>query len=358
MSESDKIINGAHYRGDLALQPAGMMPSLPSALEQESLQRIAESYVRYYAAGEGHTARAKRYDLQHFLTFLAGSEERIPLIRVADWTLERTQAFVDYRLSLGEAPATVGRRLATIKHFGRTLAERVHGYINPAREVKGPVQRPSKPRGLTEEEVEALRAAAQPSDSTKFSAIRNQFLLELLLATGLRADEVRLLTLLQISDDGCWLKNVKTKGRKFRNVYLDSQIRRLMHSYLERREVELSRALPDLASLPRAERAKYPLFISLAGARIGEPLTFGLSPKTVWRIIASIGRRAQSTCDGPHLHPHVLRHTFAHGLLDSSKDIRLVAQALGHSDVRTTMRYTERTEEEIASAIESKISRR
>jgi integrase/recombinase XerC len=52
------------------------------------------------------------------------------------------------------------------------------------------------------------------------------------------------------------------------------------------------------------------------------------------------------------LHPHLLRHTYATELLEGSKDIRLVAQALGHSDVRVTMRYTERGNEEVASALE------
>ena len=48
--------------------------------------------------------------------------------------------------------------------------------------------------------------------------------LEVLLATGLRADEVRHLVLGQIGDDLQWLKNVKTKGKKYRNVYLDSEV--------------------------------------------------------------------------------------------------------------------------------------
>jgi site-specific recombinase XerD len=52
------------------------------------------------------------------------------------------------------------------------------------------------------------------------------------------------------------------------------------------------------------------------------------------------------------LHPHLLRHTYAVDLLEDSKDIRLVAQALGHADVRITMRYTERSNEEVAAARE------
>jgi len=70
-----------------------------------------------------------------------------------------------------------------------------------------------------------------------------------------------------------------------------------------------------------------------------------MSPKSIWRAIRSCSVDTK-------LHPHLLRHTFASELLDSSHDIRLVAQALGHSDVRITMRYTERSDDEVAAALE------
>ncbi len=332
------------------------------ALSGESLRDIIENYLHYYASGGSHTARAKRYDLQYFLEFL-GETKNAHSVRVSDWTLQKTQTFIDYRLSLGESPATVARRLATIKHFGRTLAERIHGYINPAREVKGPIQQNTRPRGLSEEELQALKLAATEELSKhpeSFKALRDKFLLELLLATGLRADEARLLLLGQVSEDYSWLKNVKTKGKKFRNVYLDSQIREELKHYCEKRAEELFKRYPILETLSLVEQSKFPLFIGFYRASPGTPNTFGLSPKTVWRTIATIGKHAQKIYSGPqtNLHPHLLRHTFAHGLLDSSKDVRLVAQALGHSDVRTTMRYTERGEEEIAKAIEKKVKRK
>ncbi|HQH28385.1 MAG TPA: tyrosine-type recombinase/integrase [Oligoflexia bacterium] len=347
------------------LVPAGAQgqesSSLADKLSGQSLQQMIESYVRYYAAGEGHTARAKRYDLRHFLEFLVPACGALSEIQVFHWTSQATKDFVDYRLSLGEAPATVARRLATIKHFGRTLAERVPGYINPAREVKTPVIHQGRPQGLSAEEIELLREAAAEEQKRKkhsFLSVRNAFLLELLLSTGLRADEVRLLLVSQISEDRSWLKNVKTKGRKFRNVYLDTQIRQKLNLYLDAREDELRKKFPGYEKLSSAERVKIPVFISLYDANLLRPASFGLAPKTIWRVIAAFGARARaaSTASMPNLHPHVLRHTFAHGLLDTSKDVRLVAQALGHSDVRITMRYTERTEEELARAIEEKTS--
>ena len=337
----------------------GFGPAASDRLSRERMIDVMERYLTYYAAGKGHTARAKRYDLQHFLEFLAGRKDRVEHVTIEDWTLQKTKDFVEDRLAQGEAPTTVSRRLATIKHFGRTLAERVPGYINPAREAKSPTIQTTRPHGLNAEEISFLRLAAKSAvakDGDSFAPLRNRFLLELLLATGLRADEVRLLFVSQINDDLSWLKNVKTKGKRFRNVYIDSDIRDLTEEYLALRERELKSRFPLITQLSASELGRFPVLISFYSASISDASSFGLSSKSIWRIIADFGTKAQALSENKlsRLHPHKLRHTFAHGLLDSSKDVRLVAQALGHSDVRTTMRYTERTEDELASAIEAK----
>lgn len=331
-----------------------------SKLAASNLKQIIENYLSYYASGENHTAKAKRYDLKYFLEFLAERKNKnLDQVLVSDWTLQASKDFIDQRLNIGEAPATVSRRLASIKHLGRTLAERIPDFINPAREAKSPVIQNSKPQGLDPQEISLLRKAGESEVAqapTSFAALRNQLLIELLLATGLRADEVRVLCLGQISPDFNWLKNVKTKGKKFRNVYLDSDIREHLVNYLEVREKELSRRFSKYRTLSKQNLAKFPVLCSHYRAFVGRPESFGLAPKTIWRIVAHLGKKAQSLSDGTiaNLHPHLLRHTFAHGLLDSSKDVRLVAQALGHSDVRVTMRYTERAEDELAAAIEAK----
>lgn len=322
-----------------------------------SLKEIVENYLCYYAKGETHTARAKRYDLSYFLKFLAQSKSSIDLLSVSDWTAQATKDFIDYRLSLGESPATVSRRLATLKHLGRTLAERARGYINPAREIKGPVLQVTKPKGLSELEISFLFEAMSKAlidKPSEFITHRNCMLLKSLLATGLRADEVRVLTLSQISADISWLKNVRTKGKKYRNVYIEKNIRDSLKEYLALREQALIQHFKDYTTWEASERYRLPVFISFRSCKRQKPSSFGLSPKTIWRIISAFGKAAQVLAASPstNLHPHKLRHTFAHGLLNSSKDVRLVAQALGHSDVRTTMRYTERTEEQIAAAIE------
>jgi len=179
------------------------------------------------------------------------------------------------------------------------------------------------------------------------------------LATGLRADEVRALTMGQLSEDFKFLQKVKTKGKKFRNVYLDSQIRVPLQEYLAKRESFLLANLQYYKSATPGEKSKIPLFISTRNAVITDPASLGMNPKTIWRIIANFGketnRLAETEKKITKIHPHKLRHTFAHEVLDTSKDIRLLAQILGHSSVATTMIYTERTGDDIIKAIESKV---
>ncbi len=89
------------------------------------------------------------------------------------------------------------------------------------------------------------------------------------------------------------------------------------------------------------------MFASLYGAFSSSPQSFEMGAKTLYRIIVKHGE----SC-GVALNPHQLRHSFATDLLDSGADVRLVSQALGHGSVKTTMTYTERSEETLRDAIE------
>ena len=315
-------------------------------INDASLVNTVESYIRYYASGNSHTARAKRLDLEHFLQFLSRVRgySRPEKLKVADWDFSAVQRFVDESLSRGEAPSTVARRLATIKHMGRTLSEQIPGFVNPAREVKTPKTTPLKPKSLSPIEISAVREKAKSriDERTSFNRMRNETLFNLLVDTGLRADEVRLLKLGQLDEDLEWIRNVRTKGRRYRNVYVTSAMRPQLSAYLKLREEKLLRICGRLA---KNESRNLPLFISVYNAEAAKPESFLMGAKSIWRAINELSAET-------HLHPHLLRHSFAMDLLEHSSDIRLVAQALGHSDVRVTMRYTERRDEEIAEALE------
>lgn len=310
------------------------------------LGAVVREYLRFYAEGTTHTARAKQLDADKFLAFLARFKraKEIDELRVRDWDFSATQRFVDESLRVGEAPATVARRLATLKHMGRILAERLPGFVNPARDVKAPKQNVLRPQSIDAHEVREIRdiARSRKEDKHSFTRVRNEAILNLLLDTGLRADEIRLVRLSQLDEDLGWIRKVRTKGRRFRDVYISTEMRAPLKEYLRARAAELERFYPKL---PASTDGKIPLFISSYGAQAADPDTFEMSPKTIWRAIRSYSIHTK-------LHPHLLRHTYATELLEDSKDIRLVAQALGHSDVRITMRYTERGNEEVAQALE------
>lgn len=318
---------------------SGAIASIP-------LLRVIESYIDYYAAGSSHTARAKRLDLGRFLTFLSSLRgyAKSEKLKVKDWDYSSTQRFIEDSLLKGEAPSTVARRLATIKHMGRTLSEKVAGFINPAKEVKAPKITPPKPKALSDREVKQIRkkAVERLDQRDTFIRRRNRTILNLLLDTGLRADEVRLLKFSQLDPKLEWIKNVRTKGRRYRNVYITSAMRRDLEDYIEERAKELKRFFPKLT---KPQNDAIPLFISTYGASATKPESFLMGAKTLWRAIHELSRDTD-------LHPHLLRHSFAIDLLEDSNDVRLVAQALGHSDVRVTMRYTERKDEEVARALE------
>jgi integrase/recombinase XerC len=310
------------------------------------LAPVLREYLSLYAEGDHHTARAKRLDVNKFLEFLKRHKraEAIDHIRVKDWDFSATQRFVDDCLKQGEAPATVARRLATLKHMGRILAERLPGFIHPAREVKPPRQQTTRPQSIATDEIDQIKSRVGDTTLNKhsFSAIRNLTLFTLLLDTGLRAEEVRTLKLSQLDDSLEWIRQVRTKGRRFRDVYITSAAREHLKSYLEARTKELQRCFPTLSP---AINAKLPVFVSLYRSSVSDPRSFEMGPKTIWRAIRGYSVQTK-------LHPHLLRHTYATELLEDSRDIRLVAQALGHSDVRVTMRYTERGNEEVAAALE------
>lgn len=318
--------------------------------KQSNFISVVQSYINYYASDDSHTARAKRLDLQHFVEFLKSyfSYKHAENIQLKDWDHSSIQRFVDHCLSQGQAPATVSRRLATIKHMGRTFAEKFPGFVNPAKEVKAPKIIPNRPKALDSLELEKIntKASLRKNLKSSFTRLRNQVIFEFMLDTGLRADEVRLLRIsqLELSSENTyqWIKNVRTKGRRFRNVYITSKIQAALSQYLKAREQELK---PFFNPLTIASNRNLPLFISTYKATSSNPDSFLMGAKTLWRAINELSTDTK-------LHPHLLRHSYALDLLNSSNDIRLVAQALGHSDVRTTMRYTERKEEEVAQALE------
>src|SRR5690606_22543318 len=146
-----------------------------------------------------------------------------------------------------------------------------------------------------------------------FIARRDQAMLELFYSSGLRLSELVGLDLDQL-DLPAGLVRVTGKGNKARELPVGRKAREALQAWLPLRAL----AGPQDGAL----------FIGQQGRRLGQ--------RAVQKRVREAGVREL----GQHLHPHMLRHSFASHLLESSQDLRSVQELLGHADIGTTQIYT------------------
>jgi integrase/recombinase XerC len=177
------------------------------------------------------------------------------------------------------------------------------------------VRAPKTPRKLpvTLEADQLCQLLDQPQDD--LLAIRDAAMVELFYSSGLRLAELVAVNLGDIDGADAAL-SVTGKGAKTRRVPVGAKAREAVERWL--------RVRANLAA--EGERA---LFVSSRGGRI--------HPRTVQARLAQWARERGATRG---LHPHLLRHSFASHLLESSGDLRAVQELLGHADISTTQIYT------------------
>ncbi|MEC2177018.1 tyrosine-type recombinase/integrase, partial [Bacillus amyloliquefaciens] len=151
------------------------------------------------------------------------------------------------------------------------------------------------------------------------SGMRDQALLELLYATGMRVSECCTLT---VSDLDLFMDTVLVhgKGRKQRYIPFGSYARDALELYINSGRQCL------------LEKAKEPHDVLFVNQR-GGPLT----ARGIRYILSGLVKKASGTL---HIHPHMLRHTFATHLLNEGADLRSVQELLGHSNLSSTQIYT------------------
>jgi integrase/recombinase XerC len=262
-----------------------------------------------------YTIRNYLSDLSHFLHFL--QEEALSL-----QTLSR-QAFRHYlaRLSQdGVAPASIARKVSTIRTFLRFLVQEGHLEHDPLSGVRGPKRPRRLPAYLSPEQVTALIEAASGAGPGE---LRDRALLELLYACGLRVSEV---TGLDVGDvdllEG--IARVRGKGGKERLVLMGRPAVQALRRYLRD-------GRPALLRQPHQQA----LFLNM---RDGQRL----SARSVQAIVR---RYAQRAGIDRRVWPHLLRHTFATHMLDGGADLRVVQELLGHASPTSTQIYMHVTQE-------------
>jgi integrase/recombinase XerC len=229
------------------------------------------------------------------------------------------------------APRTIARRLSAWRGFFDWLAEQGSVAANPARGLRAPRVGKRLPKALSPDQAISLAQAPPAGEGEKpFETLRDQAMLELFYSSGLRLSELTSLDVRHFAESGqrsaSWLDlaeaevTVLGKGGKRRSVPVGAPAIEALRRWLAERE-------RWLAVHPGADQRA--LFLSALGRR--------LANRTVQVRLKRMAQRRGVPAD---VHPHVLRHSFASHLLQSSGDLRAVQELLGHSSITTTQVYT------------------
>jgi integrase/recombinase XerC len=213
--------------------------------------------------------------------------------------------------SKGLAPRSLALALSAWRGWFRWLARHRGWSSNPVLGIRAPRASRPLPKALSVEAAQQLFAPEkQPSPLT----IQDAAMFEVLYSSGLRVGE---LVALNLNDDPAQGEvTVTGKGSKTRTVPVGAKAREALAQWLSLRS---GIAAPDETAL----------FVGQRGKRI--------LPGQVWRRLNAWTRRRGLP---QHVHPHMLRHSFASHVLQSSQDLRAVQELLGHASISTTQVYT------------------
>jgi len=214
-------------------------------------------------------------------------------------------------------PSSIARHLSTIRMFFRFMDGTGHVDGDPTRLLETPTRWKRLPGVLSPRQVKTLIQSTDESSGALWQ--RDRAIMEVMYAAGLRATEVATLDLRSL-DTTLGVLRVRGKGGKDRLVPIGEPAQLAIAAYRNDLRAHLTR-FGDDRDLQR-------LFLSATGRP--------LERVAMWQII----RRAAARAELAHVHPHMLRHSFATHLLAGGADLRVVQELLGHADIGTTQIYT------------------
>ena len=208
---------------------------------------------------------------------------------------------------------------------------------NPLAGLRAPKAAKPLPKALNVDDAVQL-AEHRNEDQDPWLQARDIAMVELLYSSGLRVAELTGLDVQASAQARGWIDmdgaeaHVLGKGAKRRSVPVGQQAMQALHAWLAIR----SQGLPAQAQTQTA------LFVGQRGTR--------LSSQAIWQRLRQRGVQAgMSTA----LHPHMLRHSFASHVLQSSGDLRAVQELLGHANISTTQVYTRLDYQHLAKAYDA-----
>lgn len=291
--------------------------------ETRSVPPADRDLIADYLSSLAHGRRLSEHTLRSY------THELEELAKLANGRPLASLTAVDVRGAVARAHAgglsarSIAHRLSAWRAFYRWFAERAELAANPVATVRAPKQGKRLPKALSVDDATALMEAPAAAN---VEGMRDHAILELFYSSGLRLAELVGLDVAFAEDGGYrsagWLDlasaevTVLGKGKRQRTVPVGRKAVDALSAWLAVRG-QLVKLDP------------HPLFLSARGAR--------MSPNVVRERV----KRAALAAGIPaNVHPHVLRHSFATHVLQSSGDLRAVQELLGHASVAATQIYT------------------
>jgi len=275
-----------------------------------------------------NTTNAYRADLQGFIEFC--EHKQCDNLTRVDTQLVRL--YVSTLHQRGMASKSLQRKLSSIRALYDYSCEfllPVDKQLNPAKTVRAPKQQHKLPATLDADQTSqflntAKKHASESDANNSFIALRDHAIFETFYATGLRLSELVSLNTNDI-DFASQQITVTGKGNKQRIVPLGKTASNALAQWFNVR--------------PLPSNGTAAVFTSKQGKR--------LTPRS---IQLRVKKAASYLPHNQNLHPHMLRHSFASHILESSHDLRAVQELLGHSNLSTTQIYTQLDFQKLAQA--------
>jgi len=290
------------------------VPTLPPALA--ALGPQFRGFLRVECGLSENTLDAYGRDVRYLLESLAGLGAKSLGATTRVSVEKHVQSL---RSARGLSAESVVRHLASVRVFFRWAVATGRTVEDPTLVLDRPHRWRRLPDVLSPQSMQKLVSTPLEQDlyaGDERLRLRDAALLELMYASGLRASEVCSLDMADVVETVGVLR-VSGKGGKQRLVPMGAPAKETLGQYL-------SVARPALAG----SRAVKALLLSVRGR--------ALTRIAVWQIVRRNARGAGLN----HVHPHMLRHSFATHLLMGGADLRVVQELLGHADIATTQIYT------------------
>jgi len=279
----------------------------------QPIQKLIDEFMDYLMVELNRspvTCRGYRVDLGIFTTFIEA--QGLGCAAPEDLTPELLGQYLRYLTrDRGNQANTLRRRVTALKSFFNFLVDSEYLEKNPAENLPSPKRPQKHPRHLQREEIEKLFSIAGKTDTA--AGLRDKTALMFIYYTGVRVSELVHIHRDDLDLEKGFVKIVKGKGGRFRQVPLHARLTEQVQQYL--------------AGAP--ELAQGHLFCNRQGRQI--------SADYIHHILAECAVKAGLE---KKVTPHMLRHSFATHLYREEVDINTLGKLLGHAGIRTTSIYT------------------